>query len=199
MCVHVFVDVTTVGENINSINLHFASIRGAARSAHQPWIVDFSSWMQGQLCPAFLYCIFQGLVAVPAHTCMAWWGLPWVPTRGRKVHPDSQPPGHTPLSFPTPLPPVVCAGYITDYSTSKFWGSASSPVGGHSVSLVRRTYFAAFMSGTGGLIAEGATSVLPCSAVLCSALLCVVPNLMEKIAWWCVYCAFRSSHVSVSW
>ena len=45
-------------------------------------------------------------------------------------------------------------GFITDYSSERFWGAASSPVGGHSVSLVRRTYFAAFMGGAGSLVAE---------------------------------------------
>eukprot|EP01116_Phalansterium_solitarium_P022442 TRINITY_DN7415_c0_g1_i1.p1 TRINITY_DN7415_c0_g1~~TRINITY_DN7415_c0_g1_i1.p1 ORF type:complete len:750 (-),score=225.23 TRINITY_DN7415_c0_g1_i1:141-2390(-) len=45
-------------------------------------------------------------------------------------------------------------GYILDYSKAQFWGSASSPVGGHSLSLFRRAYYSAFMSGAGGLIAE---------------------------------------------
>ncbi len=45
-------------------------------------------------------------------------------------------------------------GYITDYSAQRFWGTASSPVGGHSLSLFKRSYFAAFMSGAGALIAE---------------------------------------------
>ena len=45
-------------------------------------------------------------------------------------------------------------GYIRDFSTAQFWGAASSPVGGHSLSLFRRSYFAAFMAGAGALIAE---------------------------------------------
>jgi hypothetical protein len=31
-------------------------------------------------------------------------------------------------------------GFITDYSTVRPWGQASSPVGGHSLSLFKRTY-----------------------------------------------------------
>lgn len=81
-----------VGENINSINLHLAATRGAARAAAAPFLIDFSSWM---------------------------------------------------------------AGYITDYSPPPgFWAAASSPVGGHSPSLVRRTYFASFAAGAGVLVAE---------------------------------------------
>lgn len=80
-----------VGENINSIQLHLAASRGAARQGGTPFLIDFSSWL---------------------------------------------------------------AGYITDYSSPGFWGAASSPVGGHSVSLVRRTYFAAFLAGAGALVAE---------------------------------------------
>ncbi len=45
-------------------------------------------------------------------------------------------------------------GFIRDFSASRFWGSASSPVGGHSMSLFRRAYFASFMAGAGALIAE---------------------------------------------
>ena len=45
-------------------------------------------------------------------------------------------------------------GFIRDFSTSRFWGPASSPVGGHSTSLFRRAYFASFMAGGGALIAE---------------------------------------------
>ena len=42
-------------------------------------------------------------------------------------------------------------GFIRDFSTSRFWGPASSPVGGHSTSLFRRAYFASFMAGAGGV------------------------------------------------
>jgi hypothetical protein len=80
-----------IGENINSINAHLAFTRGAARQFGGPWIIDFSTWMNG---------------------------------------------------------------FIRDYSKSAFWGSASSPAGGHSLSLTRRAYYAAFMSGASGLIAE---------------------------------------------
>lgn len=45
-------------------------------------------------------------------------------------------------------------GYILDYSKSKFWGTASSPTGGHSLMLFRRAYFASFFAGTNGLLAE---------------------------------------------
>jgi hypothetical protein len=80
-----------IGENINSINAHLAFTRGAARQFGGPWIIDFSSWMNG---------------------------------------------------------------FIRDYSRSAFWGNSSSPVGGHSLSLTRRAYFAVFMSGASALIAE---------------------------------------------
>lgn len=47
------------------------------------------------------------------------------------------------------------AGFISDFSPPPgFWGAASSPVGGHSPSLVRRTYFASFAAGAGVLVAE---------------------------------------------
>eukprot|EP00759_Apiculatamorpha_spiralis_P005827 PhF_6_TR13436/c0_g2_i3/m.21453 len=45
-------------------------------------------------------------------------------------------------------------GFITDYSVSKIWGQASSPVGGHSLSFYNRVYTAIFMSGINGLVAE---------------------------------------------
>ena len=46
-------------------------------------------------------------------------------------------------------------GYILDYSTPPgFWGAASSPVGGHSLSLFHRTYVAAYMAGASSLSAE---------------------------------------------
>jgi len=45
-------------------------------------------------------------------------------------------------------------GFITDYSREQFWGPASSPVGGHSLSLFKRVYFSAFMAGAGTLVAE---------------------------------------------
>ena len=81
-----------IGENINSVNAHLAHIRGAARQHGRPFLVDFSSWLQG---------------------------------------------------------------FITDYSPPPgFWGAASSPVGGHSPSLVKRAYFAAFMAGAATLVAE---------------------------------------------
>jgi hypothetical protein len=80
-----------VGENINSINLHLAMTRGAARQFGVPFLIDFSPWMQG---------------------------------------------------------------FILDYSSPGFWGQASSPVGGHSISLFRRTYYAAFMGGAGRIVAE---------------------------------------------
>lgn len=66
-----------IGENINSIQMHLAHVRGAAREFAQPFVVDFSAWM---------------------------------------------------------------AGWILDYSPPPgFWGvSASSPVGGHSLSLFKR-------------------------------------------------------------
>jgi hypothetical protein len=38
-----------VGENINSINLHLAATRGAARPHGAPWLIDFSSWFTGFL------------------------------------------------------------------------------------------------------------------------------------------------------
>ena len=67
-----------IGENINSINMHLAHVRGAARQFGQPYIVDFSAWMQGA------------------------------------IRDYSRPPG--------------------------FWGSGvSSPVGGHSLSLFKRS------------------------------------------------------------
>ena len=46
------------------------------------------------------------------------------------------------------------SGGITDYSTSKPWGSASGPNNGHSLSLFRRTYFMSYMAGTSCIIAE---------------------------------------------
>lgn len=46
------------------------------------------------------------------------------------------------------------AGFILDYSTARFWGDASSPVGGHSLSLFRRAAVAAFMGGAGRFVAE---------------------------------------------
>lgn len=91
-----------IGENINSINFHIAAARGAARQAHSPFLIDFSSWMNG---------------------------------------------------------------YITDYSSPGFWGPASSPVGGHSPSLVRRAAFATFMAGAGAHVAEaGAVNYFNSSA-----------------------------------
>jgi len=36
-----------VGENINSVNLHIAASRGAARQLGAPFLIDFSSWMRG--------------------------------------------------------------------------------------------------------------------------------------------------------
>jgi hypothetical protein len=81
-----------IGENINSINLHLAWTRGAARQFAVPFTLDFSAWFQG---------------------------------------------------------------YILDYSPPPgFWGSASSPVGGHSLSLFKRAYYASFVSGAGSIIAE---------------------------------------------
>jgi hypothetical protein len=38
-----------VGENINSINAHFAFNRGAARQFSLPWFIDFSDWNSGFL------------------------------------------------------------------------------------------------------------------------------------------------------
>ena len=38
-----------VGENINSINAHFAFNRGAARQFALPWFIDFSDWNAGML------------------------------------------------------------------------------------------------------------------------------------------------------
>jgi hypothetical protein len=46
------------------------------------------------------------------------------------------------------------AGFILDYSDARFWGAASSPVGGHSLSLFRRAAVAAFMGGAGRFVAE---------------------------------------------
>jgi hypothetical protein len=63
-------------------------------------------------------------------------------------------------------------GYILDYTPDRFWGAASSPVGGHSLSLFWRAYVAAFMAGASALIAEagavnyflnGSTTPLPLS------------------------------------
>jgi len=47
-------------------------------------------------------------------------------------------------------------GWITDYSPPPgFWGSsASSPIGGHSLSLFKRAYFATFFGGANMLVAE---------------------------------------------
>ena len=36
-----------VGENIDSIQAHFAFNRGAARQFHAPWFIDFSDWNAG--------------------------------------------------------------------------------------------------------------------------------------------------------
>jgi hypothetical protein len=36
-----------VGENINSVQAHFAFNRGAARQFHSPWFIDFSDWNGG--------------------------------------------------------------------------------------------------------------------------------------------------------
>ena len=82
-----------IGENINSIQAHFAHIRGAARQFGSPFLVDFSAWFDGT---------------------------------------------------------------ITDFSPPPgFWGAGtSSPVGGHSLSLFKRAYCAAFMAGAGALVAE---------------------------------------------
>ena len=80
-----------IGENINSINLHLAASRGAARPFGAPFLIDLSSWF---------------------------------------------------------------AGFLADFSAQRFWGPASSPVGGHSPSLHRRAAFAAFMSGAGCYVAE---------------------------------------------
>ena len=80
-----------IGENINSINLHLAATRGAARAHSTAWLIDFSSWF---------------------------------------------------------------AGFILDYSAQQFWGAASSPTGGHSLSLHRRSMYAAFMGGAGCYVAE---------------------------------------------
>jgi hypothetical protein len=46
------------------------------------------------------------------------------------------------------------AGFITDYTSPGFWGPASSPVGGHSPSLMRRAYYFAFAAGAGALVSE---------------------------------------------
>ena len=81
-----------IGETINSIQLHLAATRGAARQARgAPFVIDFSAWFDG---------------------------------------------------------------FITDYSTLRPWGAASSPTGGHSLQLFRRAYFAAFAAGASGLIVE---------------------------------------------
>lgn len=80
-----------IGENINSVNFHVASTRGAARVGKVPWLIDFSSWM---------------------------------------------------------------AGFITDYTSPGFWGPSSSPVGGHSPSLMRRAYYYSFSAGVGALVSE---------------------------------------------
>eukprot|EP01043_Picozoa_sp_COSAG02_P037437 COSAG02_NODE_2807_length_7985_cov_659.432412_8_plen_639_part_00 len=45
-------------------------------------------------------------------------------------------------------------GSITDYSTSQYWGQNSDPNGGHSLSLYNRSWYTAFMSGAGHLVAE---------------------------------------------
>lgn len=82
---------TEIGENINSINAHYAFTRGSARQFHLPFSIDFSAWYDG---------------------------------------------------------------YIRDYTQPGFWGTASSPVGGHSISLFKRSYFTTFMVGAGSLIAE---------------------------------------------
>ena len=37
-----------VGENIDSIQAHFAFNRGAARQFHSPWFIDFSDWNAGR-------------------------------------------------------------------------------------------------------------------------------------------------------
>eukprot|EP01079_Euglenida_sp_SAG-EU17-18_P008523 gene8523-211_t len=45
-------------------------------------------------------------------------------------------------------------GYILDYSSLKPWGKASSPTGGHSLSLFQRAYRSSYMAGATSLIAE---------------------------------------------
>uniref|UniRef100_A0A0G4HBR0 Beta-galactosidase trimerisation domain-containing protein n=1 Tax=Chromera velia CCMP2878 TaxID=1169474 RepID=A0A0G4HBR0_9ALVE len=86
---------TEVGENINSVNVHLAFARGAARQFGKPWAVDFSPWYMGKV-----------------------------------------------LDF-------------TEEGKS-MWGEAGSPsgVGGHSLSLFKRAYWATFMAGAELLIAE---------------------------------------------
>jgi hypothetical protein len=48
------------------------------------------------------------------------------------------------------------AGFITDYSTTRPWGSASSAGGdgGHSLSLFKRAYYLAYTQGAAQLVAE---------------------------------------------
>jgi hypothetical protein len=80
-----------IGENINSINLHLAASRGAARPQNTSFLIDFSSWFQG---------------------------------------------------------------FVADFSAQRFWGPASSPMGGHSPSLHRRALFSAYFAGVGAYVAE---------------------------------------------
>lgn len=51
---------------------------------------------------------------------------------------------------------------ITDYSRNKIWGDYSGPDNGHSMSLLRRTYFMSYMAGAPYIVAEagGAISFL---------------------------------------
>ncbi len=51
---------------------------------------------------------------------------------------------------------------ITDYSSGKIWGDYSGPDNGHSMSLLRRTYFMSYMAGAPYIVAEagGAISFL---------------------------------------
>jgi hypothetical protein len=48
---------------------------------------------------------------------------------------------------------------ITDYSAAKHWGEYSMPHGGHSMSLLERAYYMAYMSGANEIVAEGGAPI----------------------------------------
>lgn len=48
---------------------------------------------------------------------------------------------------------------ITDYSVGRAWGDYSGPDHGHSMSLLKRSYFMSFMSGANSVVAEGGGAI----------------------------------------
>lgn len=48
---------------------------------------------------------------------------------------------------------------ITDYSSGKIWGDYSGPDNGHSMSLLRRTYFMSYMAGAPYIVAEAGGAI----------------------------------------